>query len=385
MRRGVLTVASLLILLAGAAGCSGKGDGIPGKDARAGKPAVAVDAAKAALGDVVEGIEVVGTLSPKYQAELKSEYGGLVTHVYVTEWVRVRKGDPLMKVDTREGEVMLKKAGAALEAAKASLLEAEAASSRAAREYERALKLQESGLVTRQGLDDARTQAEAADARAGAARAQVAVAGDDVAHAGTRLAKAVIRAPFDGTVERRLVNVGDLVGEMQKVVFRLVDNRVLQITLNVPSAEMAALRVGQPLVFTTDAFPGRRFSGTVMYVNPSVRPEDRSVQVLAEILNSPELLKGGLYVKGRIVTGTRKGVVLVPRAALQSLEVAAGKGVVFVVEDNVARRREVSTGAVLAETVEIPRGLRAGETVVTRGAFNVKDGDALKVAGVTGK
>lgn len=383
MRKAGMAAALLALLLA--AGCSGSGNGASAKEERAGKPALAVELAKATVGDVVLGVEVVGTLSPKYQAELKSEYGGLVAHVYVTEWARVRKGEPLMKVDTREGEVVLRKAGASLEAARAALLEAEAARSRAAREHERALKLQESGLMTRQGLDDARTQTEASEARVAAAKAQVAVARDDVAHAETRLAKAVLRAPFDGTVERRMVNVGDLVGEMQKVVFRLVDNRLLQLTVNVPSSEMAAVRPGQPLVFSTDAFPGRTFSGTVRYVNPSVRSEDRSVAVLAEIPNQPEVLKGGLFVKGRIVTGTRKGVVLVPRGALQSWDIGARKAEVFVAVDNVARRREVATGAAEGDGVEISSGLRAGDAVVTRGAFNVKDGDALKVAGGAGE
>ena len=385
MRTPVAIAAMLLAAVAGAAGCSGAQDDRPGNAAGAGRPAVAVEVARATVGDVAEGVEVVGTLSPKYQAELKSEYGGLVTHVYVTEWARVRKGDPLMKVDTREGEVILRRAGAAREAATAALLEAEAARNRAARERDRAVKLQESGLITRQGLDDARTQIEAAEARVEAARAQVAVARDDVAHAETRLAKAVLRAPFDGTVERRMVNVGDLVGEMQKEVFRLVDNRLLQVTVNVPSVEMAAVRVGQPLVFTTDAFPGRSFSGTVRYVNPSVRAGDRSVAVLAEVQNRPELLKGGLFVKGRIVTGTRKGVVLAPRAALRSWDIAARKGAVFVVEDNVARRREVETGAVRADVVELRSGVRPGEALITRGGFNVRDGDALKIAVAKGE
>ena len=167
-----------------------------------------MDAAKAATGDVTEGIEVTGTLSPKYQAEIKSEYGGVVAQVYVNDWAKVRKGDPLLKVDTREGEVLLLKAKAALEMAKAGQLEAEAAVARADREYDRAVKLQESGLLTRQGMDDARTQKEAAAARIAAAKAQVAAAGEDVAHATTRLSKAVIRSPFDGTVAERLVNAG---------------------------------------------------------------------------------------------------------------------------------------------------------------------------------
>lgn len=362
------------------AGCSSKGDAPQGKAGIAGKSPVAVDSAQAERGDVSEGIEVTGTLSPKYQAEIKPEYGGVVTHVYVNDWAKVREGDPLLKVDTREGEVLLQKAKAALEMAKAGKLEAEAAVARADREYERAIKLQESGLLTRQGMDDARTQKEAAAARIAAAIAQVAVAGEDVAHATTRLSKAVIRSPFDGTVAERLVSVGDLVGEMQKVVFRIVDNRLLELTVSVPSMEMAALRAGQPVRFTTDTFPGREFDGKVARINPSVSPADRSVRVIVEVPNVPEVLKGGLFVKGRIATRVRKGVVLIPRASLLSWNVAAGKGEVFVVDDNVARRRGVTTGAVQGDRVEISSGLRSGETVATRGAFLLSDGDAVQVA-----
>jgi len=303
----------------------------------------------------------------------------------VNDWAKVRKGDPLLKVDTREGEVLLQKAKAALEMAKAGQLEAEAAVARADREYDRAVKLQESGLLTRQGMDDARTQKEAAAARIAAAKSQVAAAREDVSHAATRLSKAVIRAPFDGIVAERLVNAGDLVGEMQKVVFRLVDNRLLELTASVPSTDMAALRVGQPVRFSTDAFPGREFDGTVAHINPSVSPVDRSVRVIAEVRNVPEVLKGGLFVKGRIVTGSRKGVVRVPRSALLSQDVPRRKGEVFYLDNNIARRRVVATGAIDGEQVEIVSGLRADDPVVTRGAFLLSDGDAVKVAGNGGR
>ena len=383
-RRFALGVAALAMFLA-AAGCSGNGNAKQTKEAAAGKPPVAVEAAKAGTGDVTDGIEVVGTLSPKFQAEIKPEYGGLVAQVYVNDWARVRKGDPLLRVDTREGEVVLQKAKAALEIAKASLLEAEASGNRADREHERAVKLLESGLVTRQGMDDARTQKEAAAARIAAAKAQVAAAREDVAHAETRLSKATVRSPFDGIVAERLVNVGDLVGEMQKVVFRLVDNRLLELTVNVPSADMAALRVGQPVRFSTDTFPGREFDGKVAHINPSVSPGDRSVRVIAEVRNVPEVLKGGLFIKGRIVTGSRKGVVRIPRSALLSQDVALRKGEVFCLDNGIARRRTVATGSIEEEQVEIVSGLRPGETVVTRGAFLLSDGDPVKVAGNGGR
>lgn len=383
-RRFALGIVVLAVFL-GAAGCSSKEGIEKTTGATAGNPAVSVDAAKAAAGDITEGIEVIGTLSPKFQAEIKPEYGGLVAQVYVNDWARVRKGDPLLRVDTREGEVVLQKAKAALEIAKASLLEAEAAGNRADREYERAVKLLESGLVTRQGMDDARTEKEAASARIAAAKAQVAAAREDVAHAETRMSKAMVRSPFDGIVEERLVNVGDLVGEMQKVVFRLVDNRLLELTVSVPSTEMAALRVGQPVRFSTDTFPGREFEGKVAHINPSVSPGDRSVRVIAEVRNVPEVLKGGLFVKGRIVTGSRKGVVRIPRSALLSQDVSRRKGEVYFLDNNIARRREVTTGSIEGEQVEIVSGLRPGDSVVTRGAFLLSDGDAVKVSGNGGR
>ncbi|HBO70128.1 MAG TPA: hypothetical protein DD658_08390 [Deltaproteobacteria bacterium] len=90
---------------------------------------------------IYRGIDVVGSLSPKYDALVESEFGGTVTEVYVTEWVRVGKGDPLARVDSREAEAIGRKAEASIAMARAALLEAAAADHRADREFERALHL----------------------------------------------------------------------------------------------------------------------------------------------------------------------------------------------------------------------------------------------------
>ncbi len=365
-------------------GCSTDGRAIGDNTGSTGRPPVAVEAARASLADVSTGIDVVGSLSPKYDALVKSEFGGTVAEVYVTEWVRVRKGAPLARVDTREAEAILQRAHASLEMARAALLEAEAARDRAEREYERARNLKESGLVTQQSLEEAETQQKAYTARVSAAQAQVRVAEEDIRQAKTRISKAVIRAPFDGVVAGRMVNVGEVVGEMQKELFRLVDNRLLDLTVSVPSGEMASLRVGQPLTFRTDAFPGKTFTGRVKFINPAVDEADRSVKVVAEVENRPEMLKGGLFVTGRIVTGRRTGILQAPRTSLLSWDVGGRQASLFVVADNVARLRQVGTGTVSGDLVEIVSGLSAGETVITRGGFNVRDGDRVNVVRVNG-
>jgi multidrug efflux pump subunit AcrA (membrane-fusion protein) len=139
------------------------------------------------------------------------------------------------------------------------------------------------------------------------------------------------------------------------------------------------VRVGLPLTFSTDAIPGETFTGKVMFINPVVNESDRSVKVTAEVKNVSEQLKGGLYVKGRIVTGKRTGVLRVPRGALLSWDVAGKKGDLFVVKGEIANRRTVQTGAVMGDFVEIIFGLATDEQVVVRGGFNLKEGDRVNV------
>jgi RND family efflux transporter MFP subunit len=370
----------------GFSGCSGKGDSKNPGDKTAGKPPVAVEVTNVAVTDLTESLDVIGSLSPKFGADVKSEYGGVVTDVYVTEWVRVKKGSPLARIDTREMEILLQKAKAAVEMAKANLLQAEVAGNRAQREYERLLKLKEVGLVTQQNLDDGQTEKEATAARIAAAKAQLKAAEEDLQHTQTRLSKAMICSPIDGVVSSRGVNVGDLVGEMgsPKIMFRIIDTRILDLTVAVPSIEMSRVHVGQPLNFSTDAIPGKTFTGKVMYINPVVNESDRSVKVIAEVENVQEELKGGLFVKGRIITGKRSGVLEVPRGALFTWDVAAKKADLFVVNGEMAKRRTVRTGALMGDFVEITSGLTPGEQVVIRGGFNLKDGDRVNVISSSG-
>jgi membrane fusion protein (multidrug efflux system) len=376
-------ILALWIILS--AGCSGQGNSQTQKEKPTGRAPVAVDVTKAVTTSLTEGVDVVGSLLPKFTADVRSEFVGIVTEVYVTEWVRVKKGAPLAKIDTRELQNIAQRAKASLETAKANLLQAEVAGKRAEREYQRLLKLKEFGLVTQQNLDEGTTEKEASAARIEAAKAQLNVAEEDIQQTQTRLSKTVISSPIDGVVSLRNNNVGDLVGEPGgKPIFRIINTRILELTVTVPSSEMGTVRTGQPLTFSTNAIPGKTFTGKVMFINPVVTESDRSVKVVAEVENANEELKGGLFVKGRIITGKRINILSIPRAALLSWDVAAKKGDLFVVNGDVVNRRTVQTGSVMGDFVEITSGLAPGDPVVTRGAFNLKEGDRVNVTQVNG-
>jgi RND family efflux transporter MFP subunit len=369
------------LLVGGLFGCTSTSPSQKPQEKSAGKSPVAVDVVQAQARDMVTAVEVTGSLTPRIESRVKSEYAGIVTEVYVTEWVRVKRGQPLAKLDTREADAMLQRAQAAVEAARANVLQAEVGGNRADREAERARNLKESGLITQQNFDDTQTEKAAAQARVSAAKAQLLATEKELNQIRTRLAKAVIRSPIDGVVAQREVNLGDLVGEAgsTRIMFRIVDNRLLDLTATLPSNEMAHVRIGQPLTFTTDALPGRTFTGQIKFINPAVNEQDRSLRVIAEIRNDPEVLKSGLFVKGRIVTGRRAQVLEIPRAALADWDVKTGTGGVWAVQQDQVKRRTIKTGGLDRDWVEVTSGLAAGDRVITRGGFNVQEGDRVKV------
>ncbi len=349
----------------------------------AAKPPVAVEAAAASAADLVEGVEVTGSLEPKFWADVRTQIPGLVKKVFVSEWVRVKKGTPLAAIDIAETEALVKRAEAGVESARAGEKQAQVSLNRSEREQARLQKLKDAGLATQLAMDDARTETEAARSKIEAARAQVRVAEEELRQARARLAKGVVTAPLDGVVALRDVNVGDLASDAAagKPIFRIVDSRLLNLTVNVPSVDSARVRIGQRLEFSVDSLPGKSFSGRVMYVNPELSAADRSLKVIAEVRNDGELLKGGLFAKGRIVTGSRRGGIQVPRSAVAGLDLSAGSGFLFVLEGDVARKRSVRTGSSSGEMLEIVSGLKSGESFVVRGGFNLKDGDRVSLSG----
>jgi len=329
---------------------------------------VAVTVAPVSASELQESIDVVGSLSPKFSAEIKSEVTGTVAAVFVTEWVPVRKGEKLAQLDTRETE-------ASIEALKAMVAQATVTESRAKREYERAQQLKEYGLITPQAFDDAKSAVEAAQAAVTAANAQVKTAE-------SRLAKALMVSPMDGVVAFRGISAGDRLENMGggDPAFRIVDNRHLDLTVNVPSSRLSRVRIGQPLEFTTDAIPGQTFVGKVAFINPSIDPASRSAKVIAEVQNPGGQLRGGSFVKGRIVVLNRPGVLQIPREALLNWDVEQQTADVFVIKGDSVEKRQLKLGAVGGTAVEVLSGVAAGDQVVTRGALTLGQGDKVTIA-----
>ncbi|HAA02842.1 MAG TPA: efflux RND transporter periplasmic adaptor subunit [Syntrophobacteraceae bacterium] len=325
-------------------------------------------------------VEVFGSLAPKTTTELRNEIPGRVVRVNVKDWDRVSANDVLVELDPTDARLTLGRAEAGVKMARAQLLKARVDFTQAQREWNRAQRLKEAGLITGKELDDRQSGLEASRALVGLGEATVVQAESQAAEARHNLEKAVIRAPIDGTVCQRSIDVGDYVKDGSPL-FMVVDSHLLDFTASVAAADLVRVGEGQPLTFSVDGFPNQTFQGVIKRVNPMVSHSDRSGKIQAEVANPDGVLKGGVYARGRVTIEERANVLTLPRTVLNNWDLQKNTARVFVVDDQgLAQVRTVTTGLSSEDVVEVTSGVGSSDQVVFRGGFNLREGDRVQVS-----
>jgi membrane fusion protein, multidrug efflux system len=381
MRRIALVLVALIVVAAGVSFFM-KSHKNRNEQAKTASQSVAVDVVSPSRATMQRVVEVYGSLSPKTTTAVKCEVPGRIFKVKVKEWDQVKAGDVLLEIDPSDFKLDLSRNEAGVKMAKAQLLKAKVDLNRAKREWDRAVKLKEGGLITGQELDERRTGLESAGAGIALAEAQIGQTESQAAEAKRSLDKATVRAPIEGTVCERNVDVGDFMdkGEM---LFTVVDNRILDFTANVSAMDLPLVSQGQKITFSVDGIPHQVFEGTIKRVNPMVRDTDRSGRIIAEVENTRCTLKGGLYARGKVVVEEHRDVTTIPKASLMGWDLEKRSARVFLIESGkVARSVPVTTGLAEENVVEVTSGLSGSESVVVRGGFNLRDGDQVQVANI---
>ncbi|NLJ28407.1 MAG: efflux RND transporter periplasmic adaptor subunit [Deltaproteobacteria bacterium] len=345
---------------------------------------IAVDVISPSRTTLKRSVEVFGSLSAKNVTEVKSELPGRVLQIRVKEWDHVSPKDILLEMDPMDYKLELQRSQAGLKIAEAQLLKAKVDLNRAKRELNRTLKLKEGGLVTGQELDERRTALESAEAQVALADAQVGQARAQLAESNRNLQKSSILAPIQGIVSERKVDVGDWVDKGAHL-FSIVDNRILDFTATVSAIDLPLVHEGQLLTFTVDGLSNRVFEGRVHRVNPTVNASDRSGRIQAEVKNSDDILRGGVFARGQVVVEERHDIMVVPADCLVGWDMEKETARVFVVtEGGVAHSKEIRTGLTEGGKVEILGGLTGAEWVVSRGGFNLREGDGVYISNQEG-
>ncbi len=194
----------------------------------------------------------------------------------------------------------------------------------------------------------------------------------------TRLQFARIRSPFGGFVTEQFVYPGDMAQPGTPLV-KVSDLSSLVARAQVPDSSASPIDVGQDCNFAAVDFPDQALSGKVSVVNRATDPVRRTVEVWCELPDPPKTARAGWYGQATFLLGAETGLV-VPKSAVQFVE-GTHKGTAMVVDSNeVAHSKEVETGLVFDDEVEILNGLSEGDNVVTEGGYGLPDGTQVRPA-----
>jgi membrane fusion protein (multidrug efflux system) len=318
-------------------------------------PPVPVTVTTLAQSDWISTIPSIGLLESVQGVDVTSEISGLVVEIKFDSGQEVRRDDVLVRLDDSVEQGQLRQAQAQLPALQSSL------------SRYRALAAQ--GNAPQASLDSAQSQYDAMRQQIAALQATVA--------------RKTIRAPFDGMLGVRLVNLGQLINP-GTVIANLQDISAMRVRLMIAQRDFARVRVGHPVMARVDAYPGRQFSGNVIAIEPSINAQSGIVRVQAEISNAERLLRAGMMTTLEVILPDVQRVIVAPASAISFT--LYGTAAFVVKRENgpdgaprdVAQRVAVQTGERRGNDVVVTAGLSAGDRLVTVGQVRLDNGSPVQ-------
>jgi membrane fusion protein, multidrug efflux system len=295
-------------------------------------------------------ISGIGTIAPVQGVSLSTELEGTVTKINFENGQLVHAGDVLVELDTSVEQAQLKAAEAQLQLAKLG--------------SDRANELVQKNTISQAEVDQATAQLAQAQASVNALKATID--------------KKVLRAPFDGRVGIRSVNLGQFVSRGATIVpLQKMDQLYVNFTL--PERDLQKLKVGETIRVTVDAFPNRSFEGKLAAISPEVDASTRNISLQGLLENPDELLRSGMFARVSLELPDVEATIVVPTT---SIAYAAYGNSVFIVEKMKnkdgqeylgVRQQFVKLGDKRGDLVAVLEGVKPGEKVVDAGVFKLRN------------
>ncbi len=338
-------------------------------------------------------LKLPATMQAVTEAPILARVDGYLKRRLVDIGDAVRAGQTLAEIDAPEidqqihqAEAQVVQAQAALEQAQAALEQGKANRDLATLTAGRWKTLAEQGVVSQQDSDNYQAQAKAQNANVQALEKAVAAQKSNIAAAQANLARLeeirgyrAVKAPFDGVITQRNVDVGALVSTGSTLLYRVAQTGTLRTYLNVPQSSANDVHVGQGADVTLANFPGRHFAGRVSRTANALDPASRTMLVEVDIPNPGGVLLPGAYADVDLSTQRPNPPLVVPSGAL--LIRADGAQVAVVREGGVLHLEKVTIGRDYGDRVEILQGLEPGTTIVSAPGDQAREG--AKIVAVT--
>jgi len=350
-------------------------------------------------GTAVEAVYATGTVEALDRVTVKAKTSGSMLELKVKEGARVKKGDLLATIDSPSLKFELAKGKADLWAAsqqagtsapqiavleaQAKVVEAELGTAKDDRE--RLEKLVASGAATQNDLDKAKAKVNALEAQLVANLAQrkslridlnarASGSGAAVDSLAARLSDTEVRAPMDGVVLAKAVEVGEVV-MVNQPLFKIGDVERLVLECAIDEADVGRVALGKKTAVSLYAFPQTIYRGEVIEIMPDADRAKKSFLVKVKLFDPPAGLRSGMSAEVNVIIEERPGSLLAPSEAID----ATGSAWVVTTEGRVTKRA-VKYGVRDMMRVEILGGVSEGEMLVITGGEDLKEGARVKAS-----
>jgi HlyD family secretion protein len=281
-----------------------------------------INTAEVTKGPVVSTVEATGTMGAVTTVEVGSQVSGTIKALHADFNSEVRRGQVIAELDPSLFETQVAQEQATVTRLKAEVDRARVQAEDAAVKFRRARELSEKELIARSDLDAAESTARAADSAVKSAQAQLVQAQASLNQAQVNLSHTIIRAPIDGVVIARNVNVGQTVAASMSAPTLFIiaqDLTDMQVSASIDESDIGKIQVKQPVRFRVDAYPNQTFTGTVSQVRlqPVVNQNVVSYVTIIDVPNPDLKLKPGMTAAVTVETARADNVVKVPTAALR--------------------------------------------------------------------
>ncbi|RAU82290.1 efflux RND transporter periplasmic adaptor subunit [Pontibacter arcticus] len=291
-------------------------------------------------------ITTTGTVLPNEEVELRSEISGRVTGINFEEGNKVKKGQLLLTINDQEMQAQLQKLQS---------------NQRLYRDMEqRQRTLLEKEYISRQEYEQVSNQ--------------LATATADIQAMKASLAKAYVRAPFDGVVGLRQVSEGSYVTAATPIA-RIVDINPIKIDFAIPGRYSQQVKEGDKITFSTEGNPNT-MEAKVYAIQPNIDPTTRTLQVRAIYANANEEIKPGAFVRTELTLKETAEAILVPTEAI--VPEATGHKL-FIVKGGKAEPVMVKIGQRSETMIQITEGIAPGDTIIQSGVLQVRPGSVLSI------
>jgi len=335
-------------------------------------------------------LKLPGTMQAITEAPILARADGYLKRRLVDIGDRVKAGQIVAEIDApeldqqiRQAEAAIEQSQAAMEQAQASLEQGKANRDLASTTAERWKNLLAKGLVPQQESDQYQAQLVAQNANVQALEKAISAQRSNVAAAKANLARLqeiqnyrAVKAPFDGVITVRNVDIGALVSTGNTLLYRVAQTDKLRTYINVPQADANSVHLHQPAVLTVSNFPGRSFNGTVTRTANALDPASRTMLVEVDIPNADGSLMPGTYTEVTLSGPKSNPAIVVPATAVIFRNDGAQLAVVQ--DDGTLHLQKVTVGRDYGDRVEVLQGVAEGTMIVAVPGDTAREG--VKIA-----